>query len=118
MRNGPNPAGFGPCSNPTRRVTASVCVHSLTLINRFSLFQTPFCCRIRDYIVRLTLVVGRSADDITTVSCLGQFLYKRDGADLHLITDIDYFIGQHMCTYTFLEDEDIDGYLLGSYERW
>ena len=67
---------------------------------------------------RLTLVVGRSADDITTVSCLGQFLYKRDGADLHLITDIDYFIGQHMCTYTFLEDEDIDGYLLGSYERW
>ena len=28
-------------------------MHSLTLINRFSLLQTPFCCRIRDYIVRL-----------------------------------------------------------------
>lgn len=60
----------------------------------------------------LTLALGDSAGDATSLLCLGEFLDTRDRPDLHLITDMDYPAEDYVCTFTLLEDEPDDGYYL------
>lgn len=59
----------------------------------------------------LTLAAGVN-DGYDTTDCLERFLRTRDRADLHIITDIDDTLEDHMCTYTVMGEGVLDRYYL------